>query len=519
MSPQSMTPIPAQPIVFDQSIDECNEALLEQYCAKFNSTDFLYLMFQRSPCNNLNKLKVFEDSELTTNGTFTTNADDWLLEADITEGTTGWFYDAGEGIVRVNNVSKKTTLLQAIPGLAALSLRISFDIKHFENAGLSGKVTVNLFESTKDIDISDGDDTYTFDIESTANDKVISFIADVAAKYAIDNVSVSELADVTWSGTDWNNVSGIMMHTPGTASALSPDISNFEADHHYLVHVELYPRTAGTVGIYNTVGGVLTLVTELDDQVKDYHIVMGAPDFSFVPSTTYNGGIQIANISAVPNPYFPRVNYDVGSIYITDLDGNVVVNDLSPFIHYYNDSVLLSGRVDAMGMTPGCYKICFKDPCYGITYCSNCIDVKASHDCTKLIRAWSTCRAFGFNFIGNGQGTGFFLQQRLPVLRFNPDFPFKDENDVDSNGKHSRQYAEIGDEWVMLFDDIGETEHRCLSRQLLMDTLQIDGKYYFFTDKDYKPDWDKDGRNNLAQSRITIRPLEDLTFNNNCGCT
>ena len=58
--------------------------------------------------------------------------------------------------------------------------------------------------------------------------------------------------------------------------------------------------------------------------------------------------------------------------------------------------------------------------------------------------------------------------------------------------------------WEGLFDYADENFHDTVGTQVLCDTIQIDSVSYFVKPGDYKPEWDKDGRQRLAQARIEL---------------
>lgn len=146
------------------------------------------------------------------------------------------------------------------------------------------------------------------------------------------------------------------------------------------------------------------------------------------------------------------------------------------------------------------------------TYCSNIINLSASHDCSKLIVGTFPEDTHALGLVFNDY---FKLQQRLRTLRFNPFYP-TDSNDYEySNGTRSKTYAKREKYYDVLFDYMGETEHDTISTQVLCDTFTIDGTEYFVKGEDYKPEWDKEGHQRLAQGRMAMRKKSSTIFRNN----
>jgi len=137
----------------------------------------------------------------------------------------------------------------------------------------------------------------------------------------------------------------------------------------------------------------------------------------------------------------------------------------------------------------------------GVTYVSNCLALDTEHDCAKLVRA--TCdndtTKYGFRW------GAFVLNHRARFLKFNPFYPTDADDYEYSSGTRSLTFAKREKYWDGLFDYADENFHDTVSTQVLCDTIQIDSVSYFVKPGDYKPEWDKDGRQRLAQARIELR--------------
>jgi len=97
------------------------------------------------------------------------------------------------------------------------------------------------------------------------------------------------------------------------------------------------------------------------------------------------------------------------------------------------------------------------------------------------------------------------LNHRARFLKFNPFYPTDADDYEYSSGTRSLTFAKREKYWEGLFDYADENFHDTVSTQVLCDTIQIDSVSYFVKPGDYKPEWDKDGRQRLAQARIELR--------------
>jgi hypothetical protein len=149
--------------------------------------------------------------------------------------------------------------------------------------------------------------------------------------------------------------------------------------------------------------------------------------------------------------------------------------------------------------------------------CSNCISIKDTHDCTALLTAYCNEPALGFNF------DTFKLYQRLRVLFINPTSKNRNENYLLSNGTYYKNFATRDKIFDVLFDYVDEVAHDAINTMLICDTLKIqsDGipnnDEYIWLDDSYKPEWESQGRMNIAQSRIQIQRKSGVLTNSNCS--
>jgi hypothetical protein len=148
-------------------------------------------------------------------------------------------------------------------------------------------------------------------------------------------------------------------------------------------------------------------------------------------------------------------------------------------------------------------------------YESNCLAFKSSWDCAKLIKAYkeSIGHSYGFYF-PDDSGTIFKLTQRNRFIKFNPTYNIESEDARYTDGYRKYTYGEKEKFYDAKFDYCDETAHDAISTEILMDKFIIDGAQYFVKPEDYKPLWDKDEGQNLAQARIQLRKSLSTTYSN-----
>ena len=141
-------------------------------------------------------------------------------------------------------------------------------------------------------------------------------------------------------------------------------------------------------------------------------------------------------------------------------------------------------------------------------YCSNCIDYKATHKCTKMITGVSKDTAFGF-------APNFPLSQRLEVRKFNPFYPEQRNEYLYSNGKREITFAQSEKKYTLGIGLIDEIAHNCLRLQKASDQFFIEDVEYSTEGGDYVPDYPTDFMSNLAPAKFIIAPKPSVKFNSN----
>ena len=151
-------------------------------------------------------------------------------------------------------------------------------------------------------------------------------------------------------------------------------------------------------------------------------------------------------------------------------------------------------------------------------YCSNCIEVLDSDDCTLWVGGSNDADAFGFNFANN-----FQVGARVRAMIINPKYKGGNKRYTDADGKYTVTQANTGKIYTLFIDYTDEHTHDWLRVAVLSDTVRIGqftntNNYYTSTDGDYEPEWpDTLGNWPAAQARIDMQKQTDELYNNNAG--
>lgn len=230
----------------------------------------------------------------------------------------------------------------------------------------------------------------------------------------------------------------------------------------------------------------------------------------------YLGSQLIINIGGAS----ATIIIDAGIISALHVDVQIVSIVANSFSIDFDNTVDPGGGAPKLSIEAMFIKLdqeCFFDAIIP-DYCSNCISIKQEQPCTVKINAFCNESSLGFNF------TNFSLTTRLRTLFINPISKVRNENYKKSNGSYYKNFAEKDKVWEVLFDYMDEIGHDFLATALVCDhmTLYNNSNFiandeYIWFDDNYKPEWDKDGRQKVAQSRIELRRIDGHLTNSNCS--
>lgn len=244
----------------------------------------------------------------------------------------------------------------------------------------------------------------------------------------------------------------------------------------------------------------------------------------FTTGTLSGPGVGTLSMGATLNSPPTDVLMGVGATassnttYRQAIEGSPAVTFAS-LVNQVRPTIFITGSVvgsDHVEFTEAYYKVY---P-YHLDYLSNCINYKAVHDCTKLIHAQP-----GQN-LGFDSTFGFALVQRFRVVKIIPNYDIKASDFIGSDSTRTLISGTGQKAYTLLFDYMGELAHDTVFSFVMSKIVYIGdsyadifntGKRYFIIPQNYQPEWDKDGKYNLAMGRIQIIEYDQIKFTTNCG--
>ena len=525
--------IPNQPINLEPfAVDDCNIGDNKAYCTLYNDGDYAYLQFKQTPCGG----------NIVSEGNFVT-VDDWTADA-------GWTYNANsiganlDDGTYVHTPGTSDDLEQTVPFVNGNYYKLTITVGN----RTAGTVTVSIGGTALDPISSNGE----FTLYGTASSSgVLTITADSAFDGYVAYVSAYELV---------NTYQLVLLDADTeTAAAVQPSIASVYDDE----YVTLYWQWSGVpMGCYkvslgdpcNPGAGAEILSNPSFSSLSSWTIVdlNGAPQNTTISggnlNVTQQSGIDIYTEYAwqtLPQTngiccYRASITFGaVDPIFPVECSVNLVIADGSGYpinsIHTFDSGIVPTANTTFKFDSCGIDLSDISDPKFIIfisgngtgggtggeymeissvsltpifdcgtdegTYISNCLALDTEHDCAKLVRA--TCdngsTKYGFRW------GSFVLGHRARFIKFNPFYPTDADDYEYSSGTRSLTFAKREKYWEGLFDYADENFHDTVSTQVLCDTIQIDSVSYFVKPGDYKPEWDKDGRQRLAQARIELR--------------
>lgn len=484
-----LAPIPNQPInLSPYVIDDC-QGDSKQYATLFNTDDILYVQFINNPCSGEQFCDpsfsgTLGDVVTVSNSTFDSDLSDWSAGARWTWDASGGAlltYGTGSSVAR----SIFQDLFILIPGMG---YRVTFTIRDYTStSGL--EVAVFVGEGTPQLVSANG--TYSLDIICGAS-TTLRFMqnAGTDGSLILDGIIVTTaIGCITTIPAGWEVGVGGMYHEIGTANQITIS-SPVLVTGYYKVTVTVENMNAGTLSVY--FGAILVGTITSNTTTIFYDLATAGDNLKFTPSSEFDGTITGINIFELKRDYTCDV-IDLTAASVWDLvaEGNVI---------YVKDRVVIAVQLsEGDVLDTGCFAIKVYDPCTSTTYISNYFEVKEEHDCAKLIVASGTGTTHGFLW------GGFSLSHRVRFIKFSPEYPIDADDYEFSDGSRYTIFAKREKYYTGLLDIADENFHDTLSTQIICENFAIDGVSYFVKPENYKPDWNKDGRNNLAQARIELR--------------
>lgn len=539
--------IPNQPVnLSPETVDPCNIGDNKEYCTLYENSGVGYVQFRQTPC----------DSNIVSEGNFVT-VTDWTADAgwvhvpnsmgaSLADGsyrhTPGTSDDLEQTLTAING--KYCSVQFTISGRTAGSIEVFLAGTSVGEIDSNGTFTLygvagvtGLLKFTADSDF-DGTLSYVsvYLLVNTFTATLIDIETGLAAasqptftfNYNKDFVS----AQWSWSGYDGcYKVSIGDPCNPGAGASLVSD-PEFDSGTGWNII-----NDGGTQHLV-IAGGILGLTIETPGDT--FIETIESNTFELINGCCYRIEVQFGNV----DPAFDS-NVAGGTIIglKSTLLGGSVVNFISgPNSFYENQTFYFDFCLPAFTNPSTDYQLYFTYqaangntftggeyaeikkmniyPIYdcgtgGVTYVSNCLAVATDHDCAK--------RVIGDCYPGTGDGVvkyGFMfdgtfrLDQQVRFLKFNPTYPADADDYKYSSGERSITYASREKFYEGLCDYADENFHDAFSTQVLCDTLTIDTVEYFVKPGDYKPEWDKDGRQRLAQARIELSKKTSIISSN-----
>lgn len=203
------------------------------------------------------------------------------------------------------------------------------------------------------------------------------------------------------------------------------------------------------------------------------------------------------------------------TIYRTALDGDATLNYTTPVL----PTIFVTGATagDVYTFENAYYKIY---P-YHVDYYSNCFNYLESHPCSKVIYTLP-----GENLGFNTNRCSFEIVQRFRILRINPSYKISGNDFIASDGTRLLISGQGNKVYTLLFDYMDEVAHDVVQTIILSKevwigddylTVTTNGTRYFVIPQDYTPEWEKNGKLNLAMGRIELIEYDQVKFTTNCG--
>jgi len=530
--------IPNQPINLEPfAVDDCNVGDNKEYCTLYQTDGVGYVQFRQTPCYG----------NIISEGNFAT-VDDWTADA-------GWDYLPNSQGASLSDGSYRhvpgTTddLVQTVTAVNGKYCKVTFTVSNrtagemevFIGGTSAGTIDENGTFSLYAVAGVTGELKFTADSELDGTISYVSlFILQnsfTATLLNEDDASASafqpsfsynynkDFVTVQWSWQDvpegCYKVSIGDPCDPGTSTEilLNPSftsLSNWTIVDNNIGSTQCLSISGGNLNVTKVVSGIVEVISEYAYQpiafttgncYYRFSITFGAVDDAFITATDTLITILLTDGSAYPftditfSQFVPQANT---TVYF-DWYGNLTNYDDPTFVIFVESNGTGGGTGgEYMEISSASLQSIYDCADSSETLVSNCLAISTEHDCAKRVigdcYSGSDVVKYGFMFDGT-----FRLDQMARFLKFNPSYPINSDDYKFSSGTQSLTYASREKFYDGLLDYADETFHDSFSTQILCDSFTVDTVAYFVKPDDYKPEWDKDGRQRLAQARIELR--------------
>lgn len=143
--------------------------------------------------------------------------------------------------------------------------------------------------------------------------------------------------------------------------------------------------------------------------------------------------------------------------------------------------------------------------------CSECYDLKASHDCTKLLSWTNDDDAFGIDYDGTYDVVHYL---RVYALFEKPRYQQEGDIFMYSDGEKKMLYGKSEKIWTLTIDYLPQYLHDAIAIGKIHDHFYVDGVEYICEAGNYEPEWR--GRLKLAQGKLEVKKIIENNTNKNC---
>lgn len=354
---------------------------------------------------------------------------------------------------------------------------------------------------------------FTDYIQAQANPAVLGFYA--IGDVTIGNISVKQIAPCLTITENWTSSDGIYLdHTAGNTDEITSGVV-YADDTYYSVNFAIKNRTAGSLSFKISESATQTISSngEFTLYFDSLSGLFADGTLHITPDVDFDGSIYLIGSYEILRNHEFWLSDDNG----TEVSDHYFYNDTTGLVTIYKDWITFSFTMSEIlypDANPNlCYRVSYYDHCDDSTHTSdNKIKYSAtSFDKTKMIQAYCSTEAFGFEFLNSS----FSLWQRVPFLSISPKYPTDGEEYTSATGRKARLSTKVEKTKTAWIDYVDETAHDCLAVQISCDVVFIDDINCYVPTNDYEPEWIENQRYNLAQSKFDYQKRTPVLYNRN----